>query len=168
MRLLVFSMLAATMLYGSNPSRPVSVCLDDRVRIGRWALHAFNQELSDLLAGSTIRLASTACVESAIRISIRSHAPAKYQKALGLAFISGDRVLPVLELYTTNILRTLDKQASPERFGRALARVAWHEIRHYVNQQQDHERQGLFTASLNGAQLISAAGSSDPSHAQPD
>ena len=156
LRFVIFA-LAAPMLYGSNLSRSIAVCLDDRVHIGSRAQHAFSEELRLLLSGSALLLSTENCSETvSIRISIRSHAPARYQTALGLAFIASGRVLPMLELYTTNVLRTLDKHAGAELFGRALARVAFHEIRHYVRQERDHEGAGLFTASLTGAQLLTS------------
>ncbi|MEX2263493.1 MAG: hypothetical protein WD696_16165 [Bryobacteraceae bacterium] len=152
----VFAMVCTPSLRGSSFDQSLAVCLDDRVHIGSRAEQAFRQELS-LLSGSMARLMDGSCSESkSIRISIRTHAPAQYETALGLAHTAGGRVLPAIELFAINILRTFGRQVGSERFGRALAKVAFHELQHYIRQEQHHDAGGLFAPSLSGTQLLTA------------
>ena len=157
MRWLAILALSAIPLYGSNLRHSVPICLDDRVHVGKRVEAAFDQELRQLLSRPALRLVFGKCSETGIRISIRSHAPAQYPTALGLAFTAGGRVLPALELYTANILRRLQGHAGSELFGRALAKVAFHEIQHYLRQERDHDGAGLFSESLTAGQLLAAA-----------
>jgi hypothetical protein len=66
-------------------------------------------------------------------------------------------VLPLIELYTTNIVQMLDGRAGSERFGRALARVAFHELQHYARQEQGHAKEGLFSPALSASALLAPA-----------
>jgi hypothetical protein len=150
-RPLVLILLFAGAASASTDAAPV-ICLDDRVGMDARAMAAFDREL-DALAGHR-----TSCAEgSGIRISIRTHAPGRYPAALGLAWTAGDRVLPLIELYSVNIVKTLGGQVSSERFGRALARVAFHELRHYTRQERDHDTHGLFSRSMHAPALLTSA-----------
>jgi hypothetical protein len=69
-------------------------------------------------------------------------------------FVSKGRVLPLIELYTSNVARSLERHAGAERFGRALARIAFHELLHYTRQQHEHDWHGLFSPALNASALL--------------
>ena len=146
---LVFAFGAAA---ASAAEKPAAVCLDDRVGVGARAMQAFEVELNALGVAALANCSAAA----GVRISIRTYAPSRYPRALGLAWTGGGRVLPGIELYTANILKTLAGQAGAERFGRALARVAFHELQHYTRQQHGHDEHGLFTPALNAFALLTA------------
>ena len=144
--------VATQSVWGSALDRSVRVCVDERVKLGSRVGKAFRTELN-VLSQAAARFVDCSQPTS-IRISIRSHAPARYETALGLAYAAGDRVLPVIELYVVNILRTLGRQIGSDSFGRALARVAFHELEHYNRQQRHHDTGGLFAPSLTGTHLL--------------
>lgn len=157
MKPFALALFTIPLIWASSPDQLVDICLDDRVRIDNQTAKAFDKELS-LLSGSTFRLVDRKrSLAKCIRISIRSHAPARYQGALGLAFTADGRVLPAIDLYVSNIQHTLGGVAGSERFGRALAKVAFHELQHYVRQERHHDVHGLFAPALSGTQLLSSA-----------
>jgi hypothetical protein len=141
----VFASVAAA----AAPEQSTTICLDDRVGVDHRARAAFGDELR-ALADSGIRFSETACV----RIVFRAHAPSRYAAALGLTYSASGRVLPVIEVYTRNIVKALAEHAGSERFGRALARVAFHELQHYTRQEHGHDSQGLFARALNASALL--------------
>ena len=149
---IAFAFFMIPWLWASSPAQSVAVCLDDRVGLDRHAARSFGEELKRL-SGPMFRLAKRHAL-TCIQISIRTHAPARHERALGLAFTAGGRILPVIELYVTNILYTLGRQVGSERFGRALAKVAFHELQHYVRQDRHHDSEDLFAPTLTGTQLL--------------
>jgi hypothetical protein len=147
-RLVTVALAFAGIAAGSG----IEVCLHDRAGVGPRVLNAFGQELR-ALTGFDVDL--RACTSpSRVRISVRTHAPSRYPAALGLAWVSKGKVLPVIEIYTMNIIHTLGRHAGAERFGRALARTAFHELQHHALQQHEHDDQGLFAAALNASALL--------------
>jgi hypothetical protein len=62
-------------------------------------------------------------------------------------------VLPELRIFTHPVLRLLGERASAAQIGRALARVAAHELAHYSRQQLDHDHEGLMKAAFEAGQL---------------
>ena len=136
-------------------SRGLTVCFDDRIRVGQQAIRAFDHELAALTASMVRVERGTHCSGSErVKVSVRMHAPERYGRALGLAYTRQGRVLPVVELYAANLTKTLNGQASASLFGRALARVAYHELQHYLRQEAHHDTDGLFVPSLSASDLI--------------
>ena len=149
-------LLAAVPLCCATAEQTLSVCLDDRVGLGLHARQAFDRELA-ILTQLSLRVADADCSETArVRISVRTHAPARYAGALGLAHMRNARVLPVIELYTANVRRLLEGQGGSARVGRALARVAFHELQHFLRQEPHHDGEGLFKATLGASELAAA------------
>jgi hypothetical protein len=149
-RLFVAGLILASSVAASSPDTPAAICVDDRVSIGPRVRAAFDRELQALMP------AVYSCSVPAVQVSIRSHAPIRYATALGLARTANGRVLPAIELYTSNIVKALDTRAGADRFGRALARVAYHELQHYRLQKHDHDAHGLFARALNARTLLTS------------
>jgi hypothetical protein len=118
-----------------------------------FASRAFEVEIRELVPG--LALTSGRCKGPAISLVISAHAPARYARALGLARRHGARVFPELHVYQEPVRRIIGQQASAVQFGRALARVAAHELGHYLLQETPHEETGLMRASFQTAQLAS-------------
>jgi hypothetical protein len=152
--LLLFGVVFIASAVGASADLPPVICVDDRVGVDARARAAFDQELA-ALTGRESEFGERSCSAFArILISIRTHAPRRYATALGLTWTAGGRVLPVIELYTTNVVKALEGHAGSERFGRALARVAFHELRHYQRQEKSHDHHGLFTRTMNASALL--------------
>jgi hypothetical protein len=144
---------------GESANLPSAICLEDRAGISYRVRAAFDRELSALLGKGREMAQKRACPSAAgIRISIRTHAPSRYADALGVTWTAHDRVLPLIELYTSNVLKTLGGHAGSERFGRALARVAFHELQHYTRQERGHDEDGLFSRTVSASDLLTRAG----------
>ena len=141
---------------GSTAS-DLTVCIDDRVRLDPHSMRAFVQELR-ALSTIPIRVDGTTCsAPGAVRIAFRAYPPSRYSNALGLTRVGGPLVLPEVEVYTGNVARTLNGSAGSERFGRAIARVVFHELQHYVRQECGHDERGLFVTALTVRHLTASA-----------
>jgi hypothetical protein len=116
-------------------------------------MRAFEAEIQKL--APELALASGTCAGPAISLVISAHAPARYANALGLARRDGRRIFPELHIYQEAVRRLIGHRASVAQLGRALARVAAHELGHYLLQEAHHEEKGLMRASFEAAQLFS-------------
>jgi hypothetical protein len=132
-----------------------SVCLEDRVGLSNFTRKAFEAEVRQLIPAREVRLSAGPCLGPAVTIVIATHPPARYSSALGLAHRNGDRVFPELRLYTQPVLKTMGEQTSAAQLGRALARVAAHELGHYLLQQTNHDDEGLMRRGFESSELRS-------------
>lgn len=133
-----------------------SVCVEDRVSMNAFAWRAFQTEIRKLIATPELELTSGSCAGPAVSLLISAHPPARYANALGLARRNRERIFPELHLYQESVRKIIGEQASPEQLGRALARVAAHELGHYLLQQGHHQESGLMRASFGTTQLTAA------------
>jgi hypothetical protein len=132
-----------------------SVCLEDRVGLSLFSRKSFQAEMRKLLPVVEFAFRSGECPGPAVSLVIAAHPPARYSSALGLAHRSGARVFPELRIYTQAVRSIIGERASAAQFGRALARVAAHELGHYFHQRIGHDESGLMRASFKPAQLTS-------------
>jgi hypothetical protein len=128
-----------------------SLCVEDRVGLNAFTRKAFEAELNELVRGRL--LAPETCPFPAISVVISAHPPARQAKALGLAFRNGTRVLPEIRIFTQPVLRVLGTNVSAAQLGRALARVAAHELEHNSAQRLHHDHKGLMKAAFDGLHL---------------
>jgi hypothetical protein len=140
---------AALLVVGVASAEVRTICLEDRVALDAFSRKAFETEIRKLVPLQGLSLTSGTCSGPAVSLVISTHPPARYARALGLAHRNGDRVFPLLEIYTQPIRKLLGEQPSAAQLGRALARVAAHELGHYLRQQLHHEETGLMRASFN-------------------
>jgi hypothetical protein len=127
------------------------VCIEDRVSLNSFSRRALEAEFHELVGVKL--LASKKCSPPAVSVVISAHPPAGQANVLGLAYKHGDRVFPEVRIFTQPLLRLLGANASAAQLGRALARVAAHELRHYSAQQLHHDENGLMKAAFDGLQL---------------
>jgi hypothetical protein len=151
----VWKLAVALFFAGAAGAQGRTVCLEDRVGINVFTWRVFEAELRKLAVVPEIALASGRCEGTAISLVISAHPPARYAEALGLAHRRGERVFPALHLYTQSVRKIIGEQASAAQFGRALARVAAHELEHYLHQRVHHVELGLMRASFEASQLAS-------------
>ena len=143
-------LLLSAVAYGEG----TEVCLSDRVGLNSHARATFDAELLKILKpiGVTYR---PACTEEALRIVLLHQPPTVYSGSLGLAYRHGDRILAGLNVYFQPMVKLLGPQASATIIGRALARVAAHEVGHYIFQQTGHDDRGLMREKFHAAHLAS-------------
>ena len=148
--------LAVGLFLGALASAEVRhVCVDDRVGLNSFSRKAFELEIRELFPVQGLILTSGKCVGTGISLVISAHPPANYARALGLANRTVDRVVPELRIYTQPVLKIIGAQASAAQLGRALARVAAHELGHYLLQKLHHDGEGLMRASFEASELTS-------------
>ena len=70
--------------------------------------------------------------------------------------ISDGRILPFFRVDCTRLVAMLGSQTAPAVLGRALARLAGHEIYHIVAQTAEHKEEGIAKASFSIRDLTAA------------
>jgi hypothetical protein len=133
-------------LCGSLGAQGFPVCLEDRAGLNQRALAAFEKELSALLPD--VEISPCGQAGDTVVLTVRTEPPRRYATALGLARRQSGEIRPQLEIYVGPLVRLLGNVRAPAVVGRALARVAGHELWHYLSQRSDHDHTGLFSASL--------------------
>jgi len=144
-------LLLSTVAYGEVSQ---AVCLSDRVGLNAHSRTTFDTEIREILKPIGVTFHEI-CTEGAVRVVLSHHPPTRYAGALGLAYRHGDRILAGLHVYLQPVVKLLGERASAGVVGRALARVAAHEVGHYVFQQTDHHHHGLMREAFPLAQLAS-------------
>jgi len=86
-------------------------------------------------------------------VFLKSTAPNSEQDALGRAAVVDGKILPVLEVFVDPVAR-LTGANDYEILGRALGRVAGHELLHYLLQQHEHNEAGLLREQLTPGTLL--------------
>lgn len=147
-RIVAAGFLFVVVLAGAEP---VEICVRDEARLGVSALEAFERDLLARFPG--VRVRTTACEAAPIQLAVRWEAPPRYAGALGLAYTAAGQVLPRIDLYVQPVLRLLGDARAPAPVGRALARVAAHELHHYFSQRRDHDPAGVLAAAYRPADL---------------
>jgi hypothetical protein len=133
------------------------VCLEDRTGIGAPTRAGMVRELNALLPDLDLDVAERGCSPVAgadILLSLVDERPGVPPDALGLAHSERGLILPRLEVLVGAVLR-LTKASDRQALGRALARVAAHELLHYQRQSGDHDAHGLMQARLAPSDLLS-------------
>jgi hypothetical protein len=131
----------------------VEICLEDRARLSLPAIAAFQTELSLIVPDARIEPASGACD---FRLTIRPDSLPGQPDVLGRTPVSGGHILPRAEVFAASIIRLLEGSRSHTLLGRAIARVAAHEIGHYLSQEGRHHASGLMRPELTVSQLVGA------------
>lgn len=142
--IIVALMLAAKPLAGKD----LCVVVEDRANLNFQARERFQEELATLVAAGG---------EECVLVRFRQVPSGRHATALGLAYADRGRILPIIEVYVRPVERLLNKEFHAAALGRALARVAAHEILHYRLQRFTHDQAGLFKESLGQADLTNTA-----------
>jgi hypothetical protein len=147
--LALMSTVAATPLF----SQDLTVCVDVRATLDAGTMRAFGEELQAIarLSGLSLRLLNRPSECQDIRLTIQSIAPSEIS-ALGAARVKDGRILPEIEIYATSVA-TLMRSRLPALVGRGMARVAAHEIGHYLLQTTSHSK-GLMTEYYAAPHLL--------------
>lgn len=134
-------------------AQELSVCVDAYTRLDGDTVRVFEEELQGIARKSGLSLRflqnQSHCPEIRIRIQAQGQ---KEVSALGATRVLNGRIQPELEIYVTPVA-TLIRSSLPVLLGRAMARVAAHEIGHYLLQESDHS-DGLMSESFTAAHLL--------------
>lgn len=150
MRVLVQSGVLALMLSASVHSLMASqlcVILEERANLPPVARQLLLSELGAVSHGKAID------ARSCLLVRIREAPGQRYSTALGLVQVRQGRVLPLIELYVRPVKELLGRDLHAAALGKALARVAAHELTHYREQRLDHGAAGSFRESLGPGDL---------------
>jgi hypothetical protein len=123
----------------------------ESVPLDRHTRTAFEKELLALLQDRHVTFDCAA--RDAIRLNILNSAPRLHGHALGIARKKAGRILPDLELYVQPVILRLGHLRVSGVVGRTLARIAAHEMVHYLDQRHDHDEAGILQPSFTIAQL---------------
>jgi len=133
-------------------SQDFLVCVDDRVGVDEITSEAFEKEIKVLLKGTNITYDPIPCLlplpPRFIQLKILPAPPPVRKQALGLAYLSHSRVLPLLEIYVGRLYQYLEHPRTPYVIGRAMARVSVHELTHFLRQDAGHDRNGFMQPKL--------------------
>ena len=82
-------------------------------------------------------------------------APARERSApLGLTHVSNERVLPFVEIDCARVIEAMNAGDWPSAIGRALGRVAAHEIFHVLTASGAHDTEGLMRPAFDRRVLL--------------
>ncbi len=129
--------------------------MDDRVSLSYPARAAFHREFEFLLAREQIRLRWRDCGADLLRVTLESRREGMPPDVLGAARRRGGAVLPPLAVFVDPVME-FTRANDWSVVGRALARVAAHEVRHYTAQQTTHAGRGVMRRRFPSRQLKSS------------
>jgi len=145
----------ALLLVGLGPAQGRQVCLVDQAGLSPPALGSFYREFQTLVGPRGLELAESECEPEAIRLSLYRRAQGHDADVLGAARRESSKIAPRLEIYIDPIVELLPESHCWNTVGRAVARVAAHEVAHFFDQDQRHSEAGLLRVRFSGAQLAS-------------
>jgi hypothetical protein len=148
-------LLQLVLLAGLAQAQSRQVCLDDQAGLNTPALGSFYKEFQTLAGPRGVELAESGCEPNAIRLSLYPTAQVQATDVLGAARVEQSRIAPRLEIYLDRVVALMPETRCWNVVGRALARVAAHEVAHFISQDQRHTEAGLLRAQFSGTQLAS-------------
>lgn len=109
------------------------------------------KNLADRKAGDTFDLLAVSSFEGSCAIGETASAAAG--ASLADTSISNGHILPFFRIDCTRVISMLPQDVKPAILGRALARIAAHEIYHIVAQTTEHQKNGVAKAILSSQDL---------------
>lgn len=149
--------LPSTLAYAHTSTETWRVCFYNFADVNLPTLASMQVELTNLLHNRGILLEQGPCASTsrrAVHVVLRKKAPPREPPILGRAPLRQGRVLPVLEVYVEPLVGLMGATRSSNAVGRALARVAAHEVRHFIGQEHNHSDRGLMRAHFSGRELL--------------
>jgi hypothetical protein len=148
-------LLQLVLFAGLAQAQSRQVCLDDQAGLNTPALGSFYKEFQTLVGPRGVELAESGCEPDAIRLSLFPKAQIHDADVLGAARVERSRIAPRLEIYLDRVVAMMPETRCWNVVGRALARVAAHEVAHFIGQDRRHTEAGLMRAHFSGSQLAS-------------
>ena len=152
--LLLLTAFCGAALCTATPTEPLRICVQYEAKVPGAGRKALARELKLLFRGRPIDVQHSGCVRTAeVTLTVRDRRPRLPNDVLGLAVTNEDRVAPSLEVFLAPVIETTGA-GSWDHLGRALARVAGHELLHYLLQRTDHDVDGFFRERLTAEYLL--------------
>jgi hypothetical protein len=132
---------------------PVTLCFENPAKLDADTIRQFQRELAVISRASAIELRVAPCGsgDSDLRITLE-RVSAVEATALGAAKTVRGRVIAEFEVYSERIAAMLPARL-PNLMGRAMARVAAHELGHFFLQTSEHGS-GVMTEVFTPARLL--------------
>jgi hypothetical protein len=133
----------------------LELCVENPARLDGFTVQAFRAELNRIAELSGRPIVFTGCRPGLVRIVLRDEPPAEETSALGAIRQQDGRLLPEIELFVSPTSRLINTRL-PEILGRALARVATHELGHLLTRSSTHRDHGVMMERLSAAHLMAS------------
>ena len=133
-----------------------TVCVEDNESLLNVPVRAaILREFPSVIGGRGARLAFRSCPTDSprLQLSISREPPDHLSGILGLALRRSDRIEPSLQVFYGPLVRYLGAPNNASAIGRAVARVAAHEVAHFLDQQHHHCAKGLLRARFPAYEL---------------
>ena len=143
------------LLYVAPAASALEVCIDDKAELAQPARAALHREFEFLLTRERVRLRWGSCEAQVIRLTIEGRRDGVPANVLGVALRRGDVILPYLAVFVEPVIE-YTRAGGWNSVGRALARVAAHEVRHFLEQRANHAPHGLMQAAFHPRTLSDA------------
>ena len=155
LKLVAALLLGGAVVQAATSQDPVRLCIEYAVQAPAPARAAFTQELRVLFANQRLRIDRRSCATTAdVVLTVRSDRAKIPADALGLAFRQRTGIGGRLEVFLEPLMR--ETQAGCwETVGRARARVAGHELLHFLAQSAEHDESGLHAERVGRRVLTS-------------
>lgn len=116
------------------------------------------REFSELMLAQRARLDFGDCRAEGRRIQLEvlGEAPEHLDNVLGQAYRRRERIEPLLKVYYGSLVRYLGHPNSAYAIGRAVARVAAHETKHFLDQDPSHCAHGLLRPGFGAWELMAS------------
>ncbi len=146
---------AIAVLLIANPlmAGGLELCVENPARLDESTVQAFRTELGGILTASGRAYTFTACRPGIPTITMREQPPDEETSALGGTRIRNGRLVPEIDLFVGSVAQLVGTRL-PAVLGRCLARVATHELGHWLNQDGRHAERGVMMGRLSAAHLL--------------
>lgn len=116
------------------------------------------REFSELMGAQRASLDFGDCTAEGRRIQLKvlAEAPEHLHNVLGQAYRRHERIEPLLNVYYESLVRYLGHPNNAYAIGRAVARVAAHEVKHFLDQDPSHCSHGLLRSGFGAWELMAA------------
>lgn len=128
------------------------VCLEDLAGLNEPALGSLYREFQTLAGPRGLMLTNSGCEAGSVRLSLRRRGNGHGPDVLGAAYRQGGSIAPHLEIYVDAVVDLMPARCW-DVVGRALGRVAAHEVAHFLDQDERHAEAGLLQARFSGSEL---------------
>ncbi len=146
----IFAVIANPLL-----AEDLSLFVQNSARLDECTLKVFRTELGAILAASGRPAEFSAWRPGSVTITLRQQPPDEESLALGRTYRSRGRLAPEIELFVNPTAQLIGTRLSGV-LGRALARVATHELGHWLSQESGHATRGVMMERLSAAHLMAS------------
>ncbi len=153
----LLAVMAVVCFSAAARAEPLQVCVHDQINLPGPAEASMRAELKLLFPRLKVVTQSDPCsvtIEGQVLIVVKDTDDGVPADALGRAPVIDGKIIPALEVFKGPVAEVSGAN-DLETLGRALGRVAAHELLHYLLQQSGHNVTGLLQERLGATALRS-------------